>query len=253
MSRLHTILMGSAAVALATASAYAASSGSFTGTVYNGDCTINSANGTFSSGGTSFPISFNPVSVQISSGSGTALVVTPSAVTGLYTDNKLTNTVSSSTEDVGVQVQVTVTPTNGTVVAPGAIQIAPATPGDAGNGTDTGATCSLTTAQQAARAVTSCVIYDQRFNQVNSQLLSQLASLNGFTTAFEQIESTLSAHAFNFYVQAPGGTYEFDVSAQLFVGKNNTAPASSVAGCFGPGTVTVQQVKNFSFDSPIGF
>ena len=50
-----------------------------------------------------------------------ALVVTPSAVTGLYTDNKLTNTVSTSTEDVGVQVQVTVTPTNGTVVAPGAI------------------------------------------------------------------------------------------------------------------------------------
>jgi hypothetical protein len=54
-------------------------------------------------------------------------------------------------------------------------------------------------------------------------------------------------------VQAPGGTYEFDVNAQLFVGNNNTAPASSVAACFGPGTVTVQQVKNFNFNSPIGF
>src|SRR5215472_13888390 len=76
---------------------------------------------------------------------------------------------------------------------------------------------------------------------------------NGFATAFEQIESTLSAHSFNFYVTAPGGNYEFDVAAQLFVGKNNTAGAGSVAGCFGPGTVTVEQVKNFSFNSPIGF
>jgi hypothetical protein len=136
---------------------------------------------------------------------------------------------------------------------PGAIQIAPATPGDAGNGTDTGATCSLTAAQKAANAVTSCVIYDQRFIEISSALLTALATANGFTTAFELIESTLSAHAFNFYVQAPGGTYEFDVNAQLFVGKNNTAPASSVAGCFGPGTVTVTQVKNFSFNTPIRF
>ena len=132
----------------------------------------------------------------------------------------------------------------------------PSYPGDSGNvgaNGDSGATCNLTSAQQAAHGVTSCVIYDQRFNQISSQLLSQLASQNSFTTAFEQIESTLSAHAFNFYVQAPGGTYEFDVNAQLFVGKNNTAPASSVAGCFGPGTVTVEQVKNFSFNTPIGF
>ena len=54
-------------------------------------------------------------------------------------------------------------------------------------------------------------------------------------------------------MSAPGGTYEFDVTAQLFVGKNNTAGAGSVAGCFGPGTVTVEQVKNFSFNTPIGF
>jgi len=66
----------------------------------------------------------------------------------------------------------------------------------------------------------------------------------------EQIESTLSAHSFNFYVTAPGRNY---VEAQLFVGKNNTAGAGSVAGCFGPGTVTVEQVKNFSFITPIGF
>jgi hypothetical protein len=240
--------MASAAIALVTASAYAASSGGFTATVDNANCTINSGSGVISPAGQAFPIVFNPVSVQISSGSGTALVVTPSAVTGLFTDNTLTKNTSTSTQDVGVQVQVTVTPTNGTVVGPGAIQIAPATPGDSQNGTDT---CVLNTAQKQANAVTSCVIYDQRFIQITSQLLSQLAALN--TTAFEQIESTLSAHSFNFYVTAPGGDYEFDVNAQIFVGKNNTAGAGSVAACFGPGTVTVLQVKNFSFNSPITF
>ena len=253
MNTLRSLLMGSAAVALGAASAYAASSGSFTAAVDNANCTIDSGTGVISPAGQSFPVAFNPVSVQISSGSGTALVVTPSAVTGLYTDNKLTNTISSSTQDVGIQVQVTVTPSNGTVVAPGAIHIAPNTPGDAGNGTDTGATCSLTAAQAQANAVTSCVIYDQRFNQISSQMLTQLVSQNGFATAFEQIESTLSAHSFNFYVTAPGGNYEFDVNAQLFVGKNNTAGAGSVAACFGPGTVTVEQVKNFSFNTSIGF
>jgi len=206
MSRFRAFLLSSAGVALVTASAYAASSGSFTAAVDNANCTIDSGTGEISPAGQSFPIAFNPISVQISSGSGTALVVTPSAVTGLFTDNKLTNTISSSTQDVGIQVQVTVTPTNGTVVAPGAIQIAPSTPGDAGNGTDTGATCSLTAAQAAANAVTSCVIYDQRFNQISSQLLTQLANLNGFSTALEQIESTLSAHSFNLYVSAPGGS-----------------------------------------------
>jgi hypothetical protein len=251
MNRLRNLLLAATAV-VATAPALAASSGNFTATVLNTNCTINSANGTFLTGGTVFPITFNPISIQIANGSGTALVVTPSAVTGLFTDNKITSSFATSTQDVGVQVQVTVTPTNGTVVAPGAIQIAPATPGDSGNGTDTGATCALTAAQKTANAVTSCVIYDQRFIQISSQLLSALAGLTGLQ-AFELIESTLAAHAFNFYVQAPGGTYEFDVNAQLFVGNNNTTQAGSVAGCFGPGTVTVVQVKNFQFNTPIGF
>ncbi len=254
MKRLRSFLLASAALtALAGTSALAASSGNFTATVDNANCTINSANGTFLTGGTVFPIVFNPISIQIANGSGTALVVTPSAVTGLFTDNKITTSFATSTQDVGVQVQVTVTPTNGTVVAPGAIKIAPATPGDAGNGTDTGATCALTAAQKTANAVTSCVIYDQRFIQISSQLLSLLGGLTPGAPAFELIESTLAAHAFNFYVQAPGGTYEFDVNAQLFVGNNNTTQAGSVAGCFGPGTVTVVQVKNFQFNTPIGF
>lgn len=172
MKRLRTFLLGSAALtALAATSALAASSGNFSATVDKDNCTINSNSGALNvPAGQTFPITFNPISVQISSGSGTALVVTPSAVTGLFTDNKITST-GTSTEDVGIQVQVTVTPTGNTVVAPGAIQIAPNTPGDSGNTGatgDTGATCALTSAQKTANAVTSCVIYDQRFIQINS-------------------------------------------------------------------------------------
>jgi hypothetical protein len=258
MNKLGKLLLASTALTgLAMASALAASSGNYTAGYVNDNCTINSANGTFTTGGTSFPITYSPLVVQISSGSGTGLVVTPSGVTGLYTDNKLTSTNSSSTEDVGIQVQVTVTPINGTVVAPGAIQIAPHTAGDAGNNDpligDKGAHCDLTAAQKAANAVTSCVIYDQRFIQVSSSVLTSLASCTAGVNCFELVESTLSAHSFNFYVEAPGGTYQFDVNAQLFVGNNNNAPTSSVAGCYGPGTVTVEQVKNFSFDTPIVF
>jgi hypothetical protein len=54
-------------------------------------------------------------------------------------------------------------------------------------------------------------------------------------------------------VTAPGGDYEFDVNAQMFIGGSNTPGAGSVAACFGPGTVTVEQVKNFNFNAPITF
>ena len=48
MLRLRTSLMASAAIALVTASAYAASSGSFTAAVDNANCTIDSGTGVIS-------------------------------------------------------------------------------------------------------------------------------------------------------------------------------------------------------------
>ena len=65
MLKLRTSLMASAAIALVTASAYAASSGSFTAAVDNANCTIDSGTGVISPAGQSFPIAFNPVSVQV--------------------------------------------------------------------------------------------------------------------------------------------------------------------------------------------
>lgn len=253
MNKLSNMLLASTAL-VAAGPALAASSGNFTATVDDMNCTINSANGSFNgtgassvSAGHTFEIGTDHMTIDISNGSGTALVITPSLVTGLFTDNQITNKNSTSIQDVGIQIQVN-------VKGPGAINIAPMTMGDANNGTDTGATCSA-----PAGGVASCVIYDQRFVEVASSVIASLSactttvSAGQINTCFELIQSTLSAHSFNFYVTAPGGAYNVDVDAQLFVGNNNTMGGGSIAACAGPGTVTVQQVKNFSFDTPLSF
>lgn len=263
MNKLSNMLLASTAL-VAAGPALAASSGNFTATVDDLNCTINSANGSFNgtgessmSAGHTFEIGTDHMTINISNGNGTALVITPSLVTGLFTDNQITSKSATSTQDVGIQVQVNVT-------GPGPISIAPMTTGDAGNNTDNGATCT-----PPAGGVASCVIYDQRFVQVSSSVFQNISgcsttfvtSVSGTTTVtlssilatcFQMIQSTLSAHAFNFYVQAPGGAYNVDVDAQLFVGNGNTNNGS-IAACAGPGTVTVQQVKNFSFDTPLSF
>ena len=255
MDLFKTRLFISTALALVPIAALAASSGNFAGTVSNQNCIIDSGTGvqtggqTSGSAGTVFPISTTPIQIQVASGSGTALVITPSAVTGLYTDNKL-STSGNSTEDVGIQMQVNISAAPGTALK-GPIQIAPSTTGDVANATDSGATCV-----DPASGVASCVIYDQHFIQISSTALQQLAAAGGIaagTTLFEQIQSTLSAHAFNFYVQVPnGGTYNVTAQGQLFVGKGNSTNGS-IAGCFGPATLTVQQVQNFNFNTPLQF
>src|SRR5690348_8930778 len=64
----------------------AQSSGSFSASYGATQCAIAANDGTLSPGisGNSLP----PVTVKVSSGSGVALVITPSFVTGLYTSNK---------------------------------------------------------------------------------------------------------------------------------------------------------------------
>jgi hypothetical protein len=266
MNKLSNLLLASTAL-VAAGPALAASSGNFTASDDNFNCTINSANGSFNSGstaiaaGTVFEIGKEAMQINISNGNGTALVITPSLVTGLFTENQITSKSATSTQDVGIQVQVN-------VMGPGPIKIAPVTTGDAGNLTDTGATCTPETAPAGQVSKASCVIYDQRFVQVSSSLFQNITGCSTtlsvttvtgtatthttIATCFQMIQSTLSAHAFNFYVQAPGGSYTVDVDAQLFVGNGNTLNGS-IAGCAGPGTITVQQVKNFSFDTPISF
>src|SRR5215813_15110990 len=154
----------------------AQSSGSFSASYGATQCSIMASDGTLSGGinGNSLP----PVTVKVSSGSGVALVITPSFVTGLYTNNKLSSTSTTSTQNVGLRVKVAVDGVTTNVV-----------PELGSNG----------------------VIYDQRFMQVTASFLSGLTTCTD--TCFEIVESTLSAHSFNFYVSnLSPGTHTISVS-----------------------------------------
>ena len=193
------------------ATSFAQSSGSFSASYNATQCSITDSNGTLSGGmgDTKLP----DVTVKVSSGSGVALVITPSLVTGLYTNNKLSGSQTSSTQNIGLRVKVTVDDVTTNVI-----------PELGSNG----------------------VIYDQRFMQVNASFLSGLTTCTD--TCFSIVQSTLSAHSFNFYISnLTPGTHTIGVSWELVGGTNGEG------ACVGPGTVTVQQVKNFSFNSGITF
>ena len=187
----------------------AQSSGSFSASYGATQCAISNNDGTLTGGiaGTSLP----DVTVKVSSGSGVALVITPSLVTGLYTQNKLNQLTTTSTQNVGLRVKVLVDNSTANVV-----------PEIGSNG----------------------VIYDQRFIQVNASFLSGLTTC--LLDCFQMVQSTLSAHSFNFYVSnlAPG-SHTIRVTWDIVGGGNGEGT------CVGPGTLTVEQVKNFSFNSGI--
>jgi hypothetical protein len=195
--------------------AFAQSSGNFSASVGTAECAISDSTGALSGGITTVP----DITVKVSGGSGVALVITPSLVTGLFTNNKITSSSSTSTQNVGLEVKVSVDDSTANVV-----------PEEGSDG----------------------VIYDQRFIQISSSVLSSLAGCTALasttTPCFQLVESTLSAHSFNFYISnLSPGTHVVHTEWSIEGGTNGEA------ACVGPGTVTVTQVKNFSFDSPLGF
>jgi hypothetical protein len=174
-------------------------------------------------------------SIKTSSGSGVTLKVTPSLVTGLFTDtnvtsNKNTSGISTEFADVGVQVCVTVDAAAPATVKP-----------------------------------PSCVIYDQRFQQLSTNLFSVVSgcalttaaaccATNTCTTAtdinscglncnIDLILSTLSAHSFDFVVPVGGGQHTLTATWSVF-GSNSAG--GTTAACVGPGVITVEQVKVFN-------
>ena len=115
MQRLIMTLMSCFVVAsLSATPALAQSSGSFSASYGATQCAITASDGTLSGGiaGNSLP----PVVVKVSSGSGVALVITPSFVTGLYTNNKLSSNSTTSTQNVGLRMKVTVDGTTSNVI-----------------------------------------------------------------------------------------------------------------------------------------
>jgi hypothetical protein len=192
-----------------TSAVFAQSSGSFSASYGATQCSISNSDGTLSGG---IAVNSLPdVTVKVSSGSGVALVITPSLVTGLYTNNKLSSSSTTSTQNVGLRVKVKV---DGVTAA-----VLPELGSDG-------------------------VIYDQRFMQVTASFLNGLTTC--LNTCFQIVQSTLAAHSFNFYVSnLTVGTHTISVSWDLVGGGNGEAT------CVGPGTLTVEQVKNFTFNSGV--
>jgi hypothetical protein len=139
-----------AVVLLLCSAGFAASSGNFAATGTSAACVICNANastpnpacantlgnGNFVGGTT---LSSFTANISTSNGNGVTLDIRPDLVTGLFTDTKISTTVPSATAEVGIQVCVTVDGSGANVLP------------------------------------TSCVMYDERFQQLSSQLFSQLS------------------------------------------------------------------------------
>lgn len=210
MRKLGLVLAFIFVGASVTSTAFAQSSGSFSASYGATQCSIN---GPGAVTGGQLP----PVTVKVSSGSGVALVITPSFVTGLYTTNTLNSNKTTSTQNVGLRMKVMVDGVTTNVIpelgSPG-------------------------------------IIYDQRFIQISAGFLSSLQACIDSTTSgtdcFTLVMNTLGARSFNFYVSnLTPGTHIISVSWDVVgdIGGGGT--------CVGPGTLTVEQVKNFNFNSPI--
>jgi hypothetical protein len=116
----------------------AQSSGNFSAAAIPATCAVGN-NGALT-GGTGITLWSSQIST--SNGNGVTLKITPSAVTGLFTRKKINATVSNASTDVGIKLCVEVDG-SGEKVLP-----------------------------------KNCVVYDQRYQQVSSQLFSQIAECN---------------------------------------------------------------------------
>jgi hypothetical protein len=246
MLRAPTIGLAILALATASSTARAQSSGNFSANGTNASCAIG-AGGTFSGGVTGNKIL--GANISTSSGSGTTLDIRPSLVTGLFTQTKIDTSVPSASADIGIEVCVTVD----------------------GSG--------------AGVLPKSCVVYDQRFQQISSQLFSQISEC--FTTVtptactvdtdcaflgagficnnptgaagagkcvsgpnplcnFDLILSTLSAHSFDFVISVDNKKPHVVEAAWKVIGAGASSGNSSVLSCVGPGMLTVTQTKVFN-------
>jgi hypothetical protein len=213
--------------------AFAQSSGSFSSATANTACTLNTSTGQIGSGlpgGTVIS-----TTVQTPNSASTALDLRFSAVTGLFTETKVSNTVSTSTATAGLTIFATM---DGQPIAPN-------------QSCQNGPGCYLVDG-----VFQTGVVYDERFQQISQNFLSLIAGLvactstNTGTCDFSLVLSTLSAHSMDFVAPNVGqGNHNLKVSWAM---TNSPATTnSSAAACIGPATLTVTQVKNFNQSAPI--
>jgi hypothetical protein len=162
--------------------------------------------------------------MKVSSGNGVALVVRPSAVTGLLTNLSLGGFAGGGTKSGSAQASiafgVTVTPLSGQA----APTVTPGTP----------------------------VTYDDRFVQISTNLFNAIAGCTLLNPCFFDFnETTLSAHSFDFVVTGlSSGNYGITVTWT----PTTTATAPNVAkACVGPVVLTATQTKIFNQSTGIAF
>ncbi len=174
--------------------------------------------------GTGIPTNSVKTTMKVSSGNGVALVVRPSAVTGLLTNLSLGGFAGGGTKSGSAQASiafaVTVTPLSGQ--APPTV-----TPG-------------------------APVTYDDRFVQISTNLFNAIAGCTVVDPCFFDFnETTLSAHSFDFVVTGlSSGNYGITVTWT----PSTTATAPNVAkACVGPVVLTATQTKIFNQSTGIVF
>jgi len=253
MKKFASVLAIAVLITTLSGRASAQSSGSFNAAGTSAACAIG-VGGTFNGGVGNLNVL--ETGVQTSNGYGTTLLIRPSLVTGLFTNTKIDTTVSSASADIGIKVCVKIDDSTKGIYPAG-----------------------------------GCVIYDERFQQISSQLFSQITTCapttttttcssntdcttayptnpeatcslpNGSTTGvcvlpnlscnFDLILSTLSAHSYDFVAQVPGGYHTVDATWST-VGQASGS-GSSTASCVGPGVVTVTQTKVFKQNGTLSY
>ncbi len=264
---------------LASGLAFAQSSGNFSASATAAACAIG-AGGTFGTpggpgGGTSRTLLETKIST--SNGQGVTLDIRPALVTGLFTDTKINNQISTATADVGITVCVTVDGSATGILPAGCVNyderfqqissqlfstITTCSTSSActvnsdcvtGNtcynpsATTGGGTCIGTPTLTACALTSDCVsaglptdICDNPTGTGGFCAPTTVASCN-----FDLILSTLSAHSFDFVVPVDNKKpHVVDVTWST-TGTPSTAN-SNVASCVGPGIVTVTQEKVFN-------
>ncbi|HZR79098.1 MAG TPA: hypothetical protein VFA58_07810 [Chthoniobacterales bacterium] len=226
MQHWKLILPGAVAALaiLAAPFASAQSSGNFTSQITTTQCTINTVGGLPNSGSLNggSPHNILDTYIKTSNGSGTTLLITPSLVTGLFTNTEVTQGMESSAVSAAVKVAVTL---DGAPVAP-------------------------------ATTATPSIIYDQRFQQLSTNVFDRIVTCSVTNDcSIDLVESTLAAHSFNFVApNVPVGNHHVQVTWSFECSDNTGAmvpctefyTANTAGACAGPGSVTVTQTKAFS-------
>ena len=203
-------------VSLASVPVFAQSSGNFAATLHTAQCVVNDQNGSLSGG---IPVTLLQTTIKTPNAGSTALDIRPSMVTGLFTRTRITQLDTDAAAVAGVQVRVLI---DGKVAAPGTPVGAVAGPND------------------------GWVYYDKRFQQLSSNLFSQIETCGTDSTTecfIELVLSTLSAHSLDFVVPNVGGG---DHTLKMEWRLQPTAANANEKACVGPGVLTVEQVKTFS-------